>query len=63
MRLLAARVVKNEEELFSALEDYLGDRTLHKDARREYAVAECGDLDGKAGLRLVNMIRSRIGSS
>lgn len=63
LRLLAARVVKNEEELFSALEDYLGDRTLHKDARREYAVAECGDLDGKAGLRLVNMIRSRIGSS
>ena len=37
LRLAAARVAKNEKELFKALEDYLSDRTLDCDARRIYA--------------------------
>ncbi|HNM37924.1 MAG TPA: hypothetical protein PKI33_12720, partial [Anaerolineales bacterium] len=48
------------QELFDALENYLGDRTLDRDARRIYAEAECGELDGGAGRRLVNMIKNRI---
>ena len=60
LRLAAARVVKKERELFDALEDYLNDRTLDRDARRAYAESECGELDGKAGMRLVNMIKSRL---
>ena len=60
LRLAAARVVKSEEEIFAALEAYLGDRTLDQEARRIYAESECGELDGKSGERLVNMIKSRI---
>lgn len=60
LRLVAARVAKNESQLFNALADYLGDRTLDRDARRAYAEAECGELDGNAGLRLMNMIKSRL---
>ncbi len=60
LRLAAARVAKNEKELFTALENYLNDRTLDRDARHAYAVSECGELDGEAGVRLVNMIKSRM---
>jgi hypothetical protein len=60
LRLAAARVAKNETELLEALEDYLSDRALDRDARRIYAESECGELDGQAGLRLVNMIKSRV---
>jgi CDP-glycerol glycerophosphotransferase (TagB/SpsB family) len=60
LRLAAARVAKNEKELFNALEDYLCNPALDRDARRVYAESECGELDGKSGLRLVNMIRSRV---
>lgn len=60
LRLAAARVAKNEKELFNALNDYLNDRTLERDARRAYAESECGELDGKSGSRLVNMIKSRM---
>jgi hypothetical protein len=60
LRLAAARVAKNEKDLFRAIEDYLSDRTLDRDARRIYAESECGEMDGQAGARLVNMIKSRI---
>ncbi|NWF64889.1 MAG: hypothetical protein HXY38_11350 [Chloroflexi bacterium] len=60
LRLAAARVAKNEKELFSALEDYLNDRALDREARRIYAESECGELDGKSGDRLVNMIKGRV---
>lgn len=60
LRLAAARVAKSEKEIFAALEAYLSDRSLDREARRIYAESECGELDGKAGVRLVNMIKSRI---
>ncbi len=60
LRLAAARVAKDEKDLFKALDDYLNDRTLDRDARRIYAESECGELDGGAGARLVNMIKSRL---
>ncbi|NUQ60357.1 MAG: hypothetical protein HUU12_13455 [Anaerolineales bacterium] len=39
---------------------YLADRALEREARHEYAVSECGELDGRAGERLIQMIKSRI---
>lgn len=60
LRLAAARVAKSEKEVFAALEAYLSDRTLDREARRIYAESECGELDGKSGERLVNMIKSRM---
>lgn len=60
LRLAAARVAKNEKDIFQYLDDYLGDHTLERDARRAYAESECGALDGKSGSRLVNMIKSWI---
>lgn len=60
LRLAASRVAKNETELLKYIDDYLSDRTLDREARYEYAVSECGQLDGQAGLRLTEMIKSRL---
>ena len=60
LRLAASKVAKNETELVTFIGQYLSDRTLDCDARREYAVSECGELDGQAGVRLTEMIRSRM---
>lgn len=60
LRLAAARVVKNEDELFNALEKYLKNRGLESDERRAYAESECGVLDGKSSTRLVEMIEKRL---
>jgi hypothetical protein len=60
LRLAAARIAKNETELFNALGSYLKDPTLERDARREYAVSECGELDGNASSRLVDMMKTRL---
>jgi hypothetical protein len=60
LRLAASRVAKNEEELTKYINMYLDDRTLDREARLEYAVSECGDLDGQAGNRIVQMIKSRL---
>lgn len=60
LRLVASKVAKNESELVTFIGQYLSDRTLDHEARQEYAVSECGELDGLAGVRLAEMIRSRI---
>lgn len=60
LRLAAARVVKNKTELLNAVEDYLGDRKIDREARHVYAESECGKLDGLASSRVVQMIKSRI---
>ncbi|MBK9779872.1 MAG: CDP-glycerol glycerophosphotransferase family protein [Anaerolineales bacterium] len=60
LRLSAARVVRNEADLFASLEAYLSDRALDQEARRKYAESECDILDGKSSERLVNMIRARL---
>lgn len=60
LRLAASRIAKNEEELIKYVNLYLGDRMLDHDARREYAISECGELDGQSGQRLVEMIKNRI---
>lgn len=60
LRLVASRVAKNEKELIQYLGDYLNDRTLDQDERHDYAVSECGEVDGKAGARLTQIIKSRL---
>lgn len=60
LRLAASRVAKNEKELLKYISDYLNDRTLDQGARYDYAVSECGELDGQAGTRLSRMIKSRL---
>lgn len=60
LRLAASQIAKSREELFKYLDDYLGNHALDQEARHEYAVSECGELDGWAGARLVSMIKSRL---
>lgn len=60
LRLAAARVVKSEDELFNALEEYLTNRDLEREERRAYAESECGVLDGKSSARLVEMMETKL---
>ena len=60
LRLSASKVARSEAELIKYVENYLNDHSLDRDARREYAISECGELDGQAGVRLVNMLTSRL---
>lgn len=60
LRLAASKVAESEPQLIAFVEKYLDDRTIDRSARREYAVSECGELDGKAGVRLVAMIKSHL---
>jgi len=60
LRLAASRIATNEQELVRYVNMYLADHTLDQDARREYAISECGELDGQAGIRLIEMIKSRL---
>lgn len=58
LRLKAAKVSESDDKLLADIQDYLVDRSLDSDKRAEYAFSECGVLDGKAGLRLADVIYS-----
>ena len=60
LRLAAARVARNEKELIHAIEAYLKDPALEREMRKTYAESECGFLDGQSGMRVVQMIKSRL---
>jgi hypothetical protein len=60
LRLAASKVAKSEAELLSFLDLYLSDHSVDHEARREYAISECGELDGLAGYRLIEMIKNLI---
>ena len=60
LRLAASRIAKDEIELIKYINLYLGDPTLDKEARYEYAVSECGELDGQASNRIIQMIKNRM---
>jgi hypothetical protein len=60
LRLKASKVAKNERDLLSHIEKYLSDRNMDQDARRDYAVSECGELDGGATSRLLEMIKNHL---
>lgn len=60
LRLAASKVAGNEKELIAFINQYLSDKTLDGGKRYDYAVSECGELDGNAGSRLVDMIASRL---
>ena len=53
-------MAKSEKELLSFIKQYLNNRGLDSEVRREYAVSECGELDGMASIRLLGMIKNRI---
>lgn len=58
LRLEASKIAKNEKELFLYIEQYLSDHSIDRDARLEYAISECGQLDGYATARLMQMIKA-----
>jgi CDP-glycerol glycerophosphotransferase (TagB/SpsB family) len=58
LRLEAAKVAEDQGQLIRSLDSYLQDRTLDQARRREYALLECGSLDGQSGDRLAAMIKS-----
>jgi hypothetical protein len=60
LRLAASKVAKSETELLFFLDLYLSDRSIDHEARREYAISECGELDGQAGYRVFEMIKSHM---
>ena len=60
LRLRAAKVAKNEKELLDYVSEYLSDNNIDQEARREYAVSECGELDGQASFRLLSMMKRHI---
>jgi hypothetical protein len=60
LRIAASRVAKNESDLIRYVTMYLENRALDSEARKEYAVSECGELDGKSGVRLIEMIKGRL---
>lgn len=60
LRLKASKVAKNERDLLDYIDLYLSDRNIDHSARHEYAISECGELDGKAASRLVEMIKGHM---
>ncbi len=60
LRLAASKIARSEADVVTYVDQYLSDRTLDREARREYAVAECGELDGRASVRLTEMIKGRM---
>ena len=60
LRLAAAKIAKNEAELLRYIDLYLGDRTIDQEARYEYALSECGYMDGQSKDRLIEVISSRL---
>jgi hypothetical protein len=57
-RLEAGKVAEDQGQLIRSLDAYLQDRTLDQARRHEYALLECGSLDGQSGDRLTAMIKS-----
>jgi hypothetical protein len=63
LRLAAGKVARSDKELKEYIDHYLSDRKLDQDARQAYAVAECGQVDGKAGERLAAVIGQAAGGA
>ncbi len=60
LRLAAAKVARDEVELVKAVEAYLQDRSIDHEARCEYALSECGYLDGQSATRLAGVLREKM---
>lgn len=58
LRLEASRVAEDQEQLIKALDLYLSDPGLDREQRYEYALSECGYLDGLSGDRLAQIIKN-----
>ena len=62
-RRAASKVVGSDAELEQALSIYLQDRSLDRKERYEYALSECGYLDGKATQRLASLVVKQLNES
>lgn len=49
-------VARSDDELFSAIRAYLRDRSLHREHRRAFALAEGGFEDGQSSQRIADII-------
>jgi hypothetical protein len=57
LRLAAAQLAHDEPSLLRSVERYLADRSRDRDARRAYALSECGQLDGRGSQRLAALVQ------
>jgi len=55
-------VVKSEDELIQAINEYLRNPELHKEGRRKIVETQCQYTDGKSGERIAKMILSYLRS-
>jgi hypothetical protein len=62
LRLEAARVAEDQNQLIEYINLYLADPCLDRAQRYDYALSECGPLDGLSGDRLAEVIKSHQGS-
>lgn len=60
LRLRAATIVRSDEELFRAVVSYAENREKLATERAEYAMSECGYLDGLSTQRLCELMRKVI---
>lgn len=58
LRLAAGKVARSDKDLMQFIEMYLKDKSIDHQARMDYSRAECGEVDGKAGLRLAELIQA-----
>ena len=63
LRLRAARVAQDDNELLDAVIALAGDRSQQAAERREYALSECDRLDGKSTERLAMLVRETLHST
>ncbi len=58
LRLAAAKVATCESELVKYVNAYVADRAVDREARHEYALSECGYLDGMCSQRLASFVKA-----
>ena len=58
LRLAASKVAESESDLVKYVNDYLEDRSADREARHEYALSECGYLDGMSSRRLASFVKA-----
>ena len=58
LRLAASKVARSESELVKYVNAYLEDGSADRDARSEYALSECGYLDGMCSRRLASFLKA-----
>jgi hypothetical protein len=53
----ASSIVKSDYDLCKAIQNYIDDPELNCEERRNYAIHECGFLDGKSTSRMMDLLK------